>query len=331
MRRSRPFLVALAISFALHLLAISGPGWNLPTLDELLAPDDEPPLEARLMAQPGPPAVQAKRPSPKRVPASVPTPAPPTEIARVSPGGTPPAAPVEPDTVVEDSLAAAPPAPELPALAMTLPPYVRITYRVTLGEAGFLVGSAVQELRQDGSRYTMRSSAETVGIVWLFKPARMVNVSKGDVVASGLRPREFSVERNNGKNDTATLDWAAGEVRLDSGRQYPLKPGTQDMLSMFAQLAMLPLAGPLISIPVVTGKRVEQYEFAVVGRETIATPRGERATVHLSNRQPGSRESTDVWLGLDDGHLPVRIRHVDRRGDIFDQTAERIDFEEGQR
>jgi hypothetical protein len=69
MRRSRPFLVALAISFALHLLAISGPGWNLPTLDELLAPDDEPPLEARLMAQPGPPAVQPKRARPKRAPA----------------------------------------------------------------------------------------------------------------------------------------------------------------------------------------------------------------------------------------------------------------------
>jgi negative regulator of sigma E activity len=81
-------------------------------------------------------------------------------------------------------------------------------------------------------------------------------------------------------------------------------------------------------VPVATAKQVEHYEFAVLGEERIATPRGERPTLHLRNRQPDGKEATEVWLGLDDARLPIKIRHIDRRGDIFDQIAVRIEFEE---
>ncbi|MDR0479152.1 MAG: DUF3108 domain-containing protein, partial [Burkholderiaceae bacterium] len=138
-----------------------------------------------------------------------------------------------------------------PALAeptSSLPHYARITYRVTYGEGGIVGGRAVQELRHDGSRYSMSSSMETVGIVRLFKEARLINVSTGSIVAGGLRPDEFSITRNNDKTEKAMFDWAANEVRLDNGNQYPLEPGTQDLLSLFGQLAILPLDSAVISI-----------------------------------------------------------------------------------
>ncbi|MDR2001244.1 MAG: DUF3108 domain-containing protein, partial [Zoogloeaceae bacterium] len=87
--------------------------------------------------------------------------------------------------------------------SLPLPGYARITYRVSYGEGGVQVGSSIQELRHDGVRYAMRSHMETTGIFWLLKPVQMTNVSKGEIVAGGFRPNEFSVTRFNGKNETA--------------------------------------------------------------------------------------------------------------------------------
>lgn len=326
MRLKRPLLVALAISFVLHLLVISGPAWNLPTLDELLQPDEGTPLEAHLEPHPGPVAVKPVRRKQK-------PPAPAKKI--VSRDGTPdvasaatsgPATDVVPEPVAEEAVVE--PVPDLLAVKMILPRFVRIEYRVTMGESGFWIGSAVQELRHDETSYSLRSSAGTVGLVRLFRPADMLNVSEGDIVAGGLRPRRFRIERSNGKNDSATLDWETGVVQLASGRQYPLEPGTQDMLSMFAQLALLGTDGDVVSLPVATGKRVEHYDFTVLGEEKINTPGDERLALHLRNRRPDSKEATDVWLGLGEARLPVKIRHINRQGDIFEQIVERIDYEE---
>jgi hypothetical protein len=335
MKLKRPFLAALAISFALHLVVISGPAWNLPTLAQLLEPDEGPPLEAHLVAHPGPAAVRPAPAKPRKPKPAAPAPAAEEKVSRGvtegNPlGNTPPAAePPPPEPVAEP---AEPPtqevAPALPTAPISLPDYLRIEYRVTFGEGGFAIGSAVQEVRHDGNHYSMRNAAETTGIVAVFRPARIVNISEGDIVAGSLRPREFRMERSTGKNESAVLDWAAGEVRIASGKQYPLEPGTQDMLSMFVQLALIDIQGDIVSLPVATAKKVERYDFAVLGEEKIATPRGERRTLHLRNRQPDGKEATEVWLGLDDARLPIKIRHTDRRGDIFDQIAVRIEFEE---
>ncbi|MBI5786168.1 MAG: DUF3108 domain-containing protein, partial [Rhodocyclales bacterium] len=254
----RPFLAALAISFALHLFVITGPRWQLPTLAELLEPDPGPTLDAHLLAHPGPVAVRPARPKPHKPKSVVPQA---QEASRGVSGGnargsTPPAAePAPPEPVaeaVEPPLAEA--AEALPATTMTLPNYVRIEYRVTMGEAAFPIGRAMQEIRHDGVQYSMRNDAETTGIVSLFRPARIVNVSAGDVVASGLRPREYWVRRDNGKGEAGHLDWDAGQVRLDNGRNYPLEAGTQDLLSMFGQLTLLAIGGSAVSLPVATGK-----------------------------------------------------------------------------
>jgi hypothetical protein len=175
MTSRHPLLIALVLSLALHLLVISGPAWELPTLDDLLNADEGPPLDAHLIAPPGPPAVKPKRVKPK------PRPAPPNE-EKVSHGDTPPAAAVSPEPVAvaasetDADEPTEPVAAALPAVTMTLPGYVRIVYRVTMGEAGFPIGRTVQEIRHDGARYSMRNDAQTTGIVRLFRPARIVNV-----------------------------------------------------------------------------------------------------------------------------------------------------------
>ena len=98
---------------------------------------------------------------------------------------------------------------------------------------------------------------------------------------------------------------------------------------MFAQLAMMVGDVTVVSLPVVTGKKVEQYDFTLVGEETIITPLGNKLTLHLRNQPADSNESTEVWLGLTEARLPVKIRYVDRRGDVFEQIADSIEFNTG--
>lgn len=367
MNPKRAFLVALAISVALHVVVISGPGWYLPILDDLLSRDEGQTLEAHLLvppvpvaqpvakpkprkARPKPPApapapVAAAEPLPEPVPEPVPEPAPTGEDPPAQPEAEPTPLPDEPGDVRKE----APLAPE-PERAegienvvdvrdggptsvtarlgeIALPRFARIRYRVTYGSAGFLVGEATQELRHDGSNYLIRSVAETTGIVRMFRRASIVNISFGTIARGQFRPEEFRVERS-GKTEVAKFNWTSHTVVLSNGREIDLPANTQDMVSMVCQLALMPSDGPVISMPVLTSKVVERYDFKVLGIETVVTSWGQRKALHLLNTQPDGVEKTEVWLGLEDGRLPIKIMHVDRRGDRFDQIAEHIEYEE---
>lgn len=339
MKIRRRFLFALLASLMLHLGVISGPGWQVPSLDE---PEEQPALDARLAApakatgQGGAaPKPVKRRLRPKPV-APRPAPAPaPVEAPKVSDGDTP----TEEEPIAPTVTAPVTAEPE-PAVAVSapseiaLPRRVRIHYDVTMGENGFVIGETIQELQHDGTTYSLRSIAETTGLVGLVRPAKVVNVSEGDVVNGTLRPRQFRVERSSGKNESAQFDWGLGRVTLSGGREFALEAATQDMLSMFCQLSVMPVDAGWVSLPVVTGKKVERYDFEVLGQQKLETPRGERMTIHLRSRQTTGKESTEVWLDLADSRLPVKIRHVDRRGDMFEQIADRIEYDaelEGQR
>jgi hypothetical protein len=331
MKVRKRFLLALMASLVLHAGVLTGPFWPGPATDA----SPPPPLQARLVEAPqraAPPArVPAPRPRKPRRPALVPALVPPplAEPAEVLPPDPSPVQVADPFAAAEPppaAIAGDAPAPPASAAALPLPRSVRIRYRVTLGEGGFGIGESVQELRHDGRRYEMRSSAETTGLAGFFRPVRVVNISLGEVTTGGLRPDEFRVERSNGKNEKAVFDWPAGLARLSNGREYPLAAGAQDMLSLFAQLALLPEGEEMASLLVVTGKKLDRYDFRVVGEETIATPGGARATLHLRGREGESGELTEVWLGLAEARLPVKIRHLDRRGQVYEQVAESIVF-----
>jgi hypothetical protein len=331
MKPRRRFLLALMASLAFHLGILTSPSWRLPFFDDVLQDEKTTTIDARLVRQ-SPSSVSA----PVRAKPKKPRPAPRAASAVPAVPSAPAEAPAAPlpeqatEPVVDTE---APPNPEVVPLAPVasiddiLPRHARIRYRVTLGTGGFVIGESIQELRHDDASYEMRSSAATTGLAGFFKPVRVVNVSQGEVIGGNLRPREFRIERGTGNADSAVFDWQAARVALSNGRDFPLEPGAQDMLSMFGQLALILGEATVVSLPVVTGKKVERYEFTVLGEERIMTPLGERTTVHLRSGQADSKESTEVWLGLEDARLPVKIRYVDRRGDIYEQIADSIEFD----
>ena len=75
-----------------------------------------------------------------------------------------------------------------------------------------------------------------------------------------------------------------------------------------------------------TGKKIERYVFALAGEEKISTALGERTAIHLEPLGTSGGDATEIWIDVAK-RLPLRIRHVDRKGETFDQTVEEMEIE----
>ncbi|MCF8151530.1 MAG: DUF3108 domain-containing protein [Burkholderiaceae bacterium] len=325
-----PLTLALLASALLHVLALLGPGWQVPgshepdvaVIDAVLRKPAAP--TPALRPAPRPP-VKAARPQPVLPPpaaVAATEPFPVTEPVAAQPSAAPVLAAAEPPVAVA-------PAPTFnaPPLAIALPAKGRLRYSIIRGDAGFEVGQTTHTWEHDGFNYQLQSVTETTGIAALFKPARVVQSSQGEVTAAGLRPREFRHERVKGL-DTASFDWARNVVSY-AGQEDAIVAGTQDMLSMYYQLVLMGVKSGTLEMPIATGRKLENYRFEIVGEETVSLPEGKRRATRLKSRSSGA-DTIEVWIAPEQPGLPVRIRFTDRKGEVFDQLAHDIAPQETQ-
>lgn len=316
-----PFALALLASAVVHVAALLGPAWSLPGQGEPETPQTLDAVLTRPAAALAAPKQSAPaKPAPEKSHlATSPVPAPPVPFGEAQPGSV-----SEPAAV---PVAAAPgPVPEaLRPVAIALPASGRVRYVITKGESGvgMVVGQSVHTWEHDGMGYKLQSVSETTGIAAFFKPVRVVQASQGEVVATGLRPQAFRHERAGGVVDTAAFDWERRALTY-GGREESLNDGTQDMLSMYYQLA-LGAANPTFAahpteMPIATGRKLERYRFDVIGVEQIVLSGAEHRAIHLSTQSGSDR--IDVWLATDGYSLPLKIRFIDRQGEIFDQLVD---------
>ena len=331
-----PLLLALAASALLHVAAVVAPGWTLP---EALEPDPTPTIDAVLAKTPAraesaPVAKQVPKPPARKPAPSAAAQAAVVAETRSAPSAVTAAAQVaaEPAFSIADPQSEASAAPSDPAKALeppasqaadlALPAKGRIRYIVTRGEGGFIIGESVHVWDHDGLTYRLESLTETTGIAAVFKPARIVQRSEGDVGAAGLRPREFRHERAGGI-DSASFDWSRGVVAY-AGRETGLVEGTQDMLSMYYKLVLMAPRGGAVEMQIATGRKLANYRFEVLGEEILSFPAGKRQAVRIRTRS--GNDHIEMWLpvGADEQArgMPLKIRITDRKGDIYDQIAD---------
>jgi len=322
----RGFLVALALSVVLHLGVAVSPGWHLPDFSE---PEVEL-IEARLAPPPVPKpvSVPATPVSPTPVPAQKPVAKPRPEaipatpaVAAASSGPSTPAPAVQP--------VLAPSQPSAPAVIETSwPKKGRIRYGVSRASDAMVLGRTVHEWSHDGRSYTLRDTTESTGVVALFKPVKLVQESRGELTPQGLKPQEWRAEKNGVAGDWVNFDWAAGKLTMGGGREGATEAGMQDMLSLLHQLGLLAgseRAAPMV--PLASGKKIERLVFQRLGEENLPLASGDKATLHLKATDSGG-EVTEVWLSQDARHLPLKIRRINRKGEIFDQTVEETEVSE---
>ena len=206
--------------------------------------------------------------------------------------------------------------------APPLPERGRIIYRVDRGDSNFEIGRARHEWEIANGQYHLRSVVETTGLVWLFKAYRVEMESLGTVTDAGLRPDSFSIRRNGKEaREKASFDWENMTISVADRAPQPLTTGSQDLLSFNYQLRFLSLPESGGILMLATGKKYGAYRLEVIGDEAVVVPAGTLRTLHL--RAPGVN-TTELWLAYEYLMLPVKIRHVDNKGDSFVQVATEI-------
>lgn len=207
-----------------------------------------------------------------------------------------------------------------------LPANVSISYQIT---SAFADGRAVYSWEREGDNYRISADAEAEGFFTLFLEGQIHQESRGTVSALGLRPDSFVETRPNSAREGVEFDWRARQVKLfrgDNSKTSELGDNTVDWLSMIFQLAHVPPGGDSTDLQVFTQRKMYRFRLEVLGVEQIEIPIGSVRALHLRHTDPkDSREVVDVWLGLEQHNLPVKLRFpVARNRLIVEQVATQV-------
>ena len=307
-----PFaLIAAALaSLGIHAAVLFGPEFVLSPGPEPVLLQAEIVLKPRAVPEQKPVATPAKKPlTPRSKP-----------IARDAAASAPVvAAPAVAEAAGASGAAEAGAREEAAPAELLLPSRGEIVFTVTRGDPPAIIGRSVQSWELGNGNYRIASVTETVGLAALLKPVRLNSESRGRIVASGLEPALFSSQRQDKTSgERVEFDWAAGVVRFGNGNTSPLPAGSQDLLSFNFQLGWLSKTGDM---SIATGKKLGRYRLELIGEELLETKLGFLTTLHF--RAPGET-TTEVWLAPAHHLLPVKIRHIDKKGESYDQLAAEI-------
>jgi hypothetical protein len=217
----------------------------------------------------------------------------------------------------------------VPGAAAQPPQKVQIDYAVTSGS--IQLGEGHDTLEHDGKKYSVISETKTVGVAALFYKLNVRRESSGLLTASGLRPLRFEENNSRKPRRTADFDWSAGQVKLTDGDNIqivPLTPSTFDPTSLPYAFAFAQTNQVSMNVFIADGRRVTDYVYRIIGKETLKTPLGEMETLHFQKVQEADdKRGLEFWLSVDRHFLPVKIRFVEKNGTVVDSTVTRIAYQ----
>lgn len=213
--------------------------------------------------------------------------------------------------------------------AATAAPAGSILFDVHYGSQGFKVGQARHDWRFADKRYEMRLSLEAKGLAGLFG-LQYEQRSEGATDAGGMRPSRFVVDQRGRKLESAEFDWATARVSIRRDgverRSGEIRPGDQDLLSLWHQARRVAEGDKPLRLTVVTNKSVKRATLQPEGRETLQLAIGAVDTLRVRAWAEEGELDIDIWLSLQHELLPVRIRITDEKGGVLDQRAARIEL-----
>lgn len=308
--------LAIGLSLLVHAIVLFSPLVELPKSEVPL-----PPLTAKLEPLPriAPPPAPKKKPRPKPKPVEEAV----TPVREAEPE-TPSQEAAEPETASEEEPQAD--AESRPAdvpveqARPLLPKHAQLTFAVYQGNGGMQLGEAIHRLDIEEGRYTLKAVTQTTGLASIFKTYVLTQSSQGQVDAQGLQPHSFAEEKKQARGTqslSAEFDWAAQKLHFSHGGEIGLPEQAQDILSFLYQLSQMPTANrESVPLRISNGKKLEYYELEIGAEEEIATPLGKLRALPLRKLHAPGEEGQEIWLGLEYRLLPVKVRHIDRAGEI---------------
>lgn len=161
----------------------------------------------------------------------------------------------------------------------------------------------------DGS-YQLRSSASALFVK--VDEISSFRVEDDRVVSVSYEYNRQGLGRK--KQEHLLFDWEHQRVSHEEGGST-VGPGTLDKLSYQYQLRrdiagenQRAPDGSVFSYTIADGDRIREYQFKVVGEETLSTPVGELITIRVERvRDDGKDQQTALWLAIDHDYLLVRL------------------------
>ena len=71
-------------------------------------------------------------------------------------------------------------------------------------------------------------------------------------------------------------------------------------------------------------KKLSTYEYSFEGEENFNSSLGELKAIHITHSGVDSDEKTELWLAIDYQYLPVKIRKIEKNGNVVELEATRI-------
>jgi hypothetical protein len=348
-RGQRIFVVALVFSLLAHwvVAGYSSRWWTSPAHEIPFPIETRLELVASAQVSPAKPAepvpIRRAVPSPMPMqpvePIAVPGTAPqavpdmpvtttqaPTQFPIDTPVALAPETPIDPPQTpseeVQPVAAASPETPEpAPRAIRNLPQQIALTYSVQSGEEGFVLGQSIYSGWIRDGRYSLTSVTEATGITAIFVSGKITQRSEGSLTAEGLQPDKFWGEKGKQVQPPVRFDWLNRLLMLPAGA-VELPAQTQDLLSFAFHLAMRVQENDAAwELPVTNGKKLRNYQFQVMGWETIGISGGRLEALRLQGSRSGEG-SLDVWLAPARHWLPVRIRTLDQKGKVIVLTLQ---------
>ena len=216
------------------------------------------------------------------------------------------------------------------SMAWAGPPTGTTTLIYEFSRSGLKLAEMTDTLKVDGGAYELVSRATGVGIVAVLARGQSIQrESRGTIGPAGLAPKSFVEQRGESYRLSAEFDWPAREVVLTNAQgeksRERLTPSTQDRLSFPYQIAFVRGAPPAeFKVAVADGKHVSQYAFRLVGTETVSTGMGELKALRYTKILSGDDTPFDIWLGIEQQLLPIRLTYADKGGAQFEQYLRAI-------
>ena len=206
--------------------------------------------------------------------------------------------------------------------------YVETDFDVRTKTDGSAVGKAkITYNLIDGSHYQLKWLTQGSGLAALIFPD-LLQTSEGMLIKTGLQPSKYLYQFGNKADKTriANFDWPNKIITLQTskGKQtLDLDEGTQDLLSfMYQFMFVAPLQ--IMQIPIATGKKIAVYDYSFEGEVNLKIKIGELKTIHIVHNGGDSDEKTELWLAMDYQYVPVKIRKIEKNGDVVEMLATRI-------
>jgi hypothetical protein len=220
----------------------------------------------------------------------------------------------------------------LPALSgWTAQPPQRVQLEFAVSSGSMDLGEGRDVLEHDGKSYTVASELKTVGLAALLYKLDIRRQSRGLVTRDGLRPLHFEEQRTRKPRRAADFDWDAKTIKLTDGDKVetlPLPENTFDQTSFTYAFAFKASLDYLPPVHLTDGRKLSDYRYEVLGKEKLKTPLGELEALHIRKvRDADDKRGFEVWLSAEHHHLPVRIRYVEKNGQIVDSNITRITYQ----